>query len=447
MEELQQDNMREAQELPQKQVKEFASLEDCLEKIPKGFTIFEGVIKELSFVNPDKSAKRNQFLHDDDKKTDRKALLRKLEMWADSLASTDNVADVVSNATKKAEASDALLKKNVKKALNEGHELEESYTALDLFYKNSGEKKMKNLTIVNASIDNLTNGDEYYKLISDEIEECYERLDLSDNYSLMCVPGYFGKSSKLERYGRLAHNNKLQLITDSADEDTPDDAVTNFESEKFTGMDAYKSNVVMLANHFIMRDSYKEYGETKQMVVSPAGGYAGRVYATNMSQPVAGTKYGTIYNVGAVKYKLKQGELSKFDEIGLVPMVHEFGKVMPYSSKTLNNGDNIGFQTYSVVRVFDYINKVLRHYLNQRSFEKWDTQFEKDVQEAIIKFLDGIKGKDKLIEKFNLSRFERDPEDKTKVYMDLHITPYFPAKSFQITLDGHSGKDMVTKES
>jgi hypothetical protein len=196
-----------------------------------------------------------------------------------------------------------------------------------------------------------------------------------------------------------------------------------------------------------MRDSYKEYGETKQMVVSPAGGYAGRVYATNMSQPVAGTKYGTIYNVGAVKYKLKQGELSKFDEIGLVPMVHEFGKVMPYSSKTLNNGDNIGFQTYSVVRVFDYINKVLRHYLNQRSFEKWDTQFEKDVQEAIIKFLDGIKGKDKLIEKFNLSRFERDPEDKTKVYMDLHITPYFPAKSFQITLDGHSGKDMVTKES
>jgi len=283
-------------------------------------------------------------------------------------------------------------------------------------------------------------------LISSEIQEGYERLDLSDNYSILCVPGYFGKNTKMERWGKLAFNNKVILITDSADEDKPDDAVDNFVSEKFSGADTYRGNVVMLANHFIMRDKYNEYGETEQLVVSPAAGYAGRVYATNMSQPVAGTKYGTIYNVGAVKYKLKQGDLSKFDEIGLVPMVHEFGRVMPYSAKTLNNGDNVGFQTYSVVRVFDYINKVLRHFLNQRSFEKWDTAFEKNIQDQIVHFLDSIKGKDKMIETFNLKRFERDSNDPTKVYLDLTLKPYFPAKSFQITLDGHDGKDLQTKE-
>jgi Type VI secretion system, TssC, VipB len=422
------------------------SIEDSLPKIPKGFALFEGIIKELAFINPEKQAKRNQFLNDDDKKQERKDLLRKLEYWKDIIASKEDVSEVIQTALAKSQIAETQLKKNVKKALDHARELEASYTSMDMFYKNSGEKKIKNLTIVNASIKDLTVGDDFYNLISNEIETEYERLDLKDNYSILCIPGYFGKNKDMMRWGKLAHNNKVILVTDSADEDTPDDAVQTFESEVFSGSDAFRSNVVMVANHFVMRDKHKEFGESQQLVISPASGYAGRIYATNMSQPVAGTKYGTIYNVGAVKYKLKQGELSKFDEIGLVPMVHEFGRVMPYSAKTLNNGDNIGFQTYSVVRVFDYINKVLRHFLNQRSFEKWDTSFEKNIQDQIVNFLDSIKGKDKMIENFNLKRFERDPNDKTKVYLDMTLTPYFPAKSFQITLDGHDGKDMVTKE-
>lgn len=423
------------------------SLEEGIAKLPKGFALFEGIIKELTFLNPEKQAKRNQFLTDDDKKNERKELLKKLSYWYDLLGSNSDVMQIINSALSKSQSSEKLLNSNVKMLLDTSKELETSYTEMDLFFKNSGEKKIKNLSIVNASIDNLTTGDEFYNLISNEIEEGYERLDLSDNYSILCIPGYFGKNTKLERWGKLAFNNKVILITDSANEDTPDEAIQTFESEKFTGADTYRGNVVMLANHLVMRDKHKEFGESQQLVVSPASGYAGRVYATNMSQPVAGTKYGTIYNTGAVKYKLKQGDLSKFDEIGLVPMVHEFGRVMPYSAKTLNNGDNIGFQTYSVVRVFDYINKVLRHFLNQRSFEKWDTAFEKNIQDQIVHFLDSIKGKDRMIESFNLKRFERDPDDKTKVFLDLTLTPYFPAKSFQITLDGHDGKDLQTKEA
>jgi hypothetical protein len=159
-----------------------------------------------------------------------------------------------------------------------------------------------------------------------------------------------------------------------------------------------------------------------------------------MSQPVAGTKFGTIYNVGAVKYKMKQSELSDFDKAGLIPMVHEHGRVMPYSAKTLNNGDSAGLQTYSVVRVFDYLQKVFRHFLNQKSFEKNNSALEKEIREQITEFLDSVKGSDKLIEKFTFTRFERDANDPTKIYLDLHVTPYFPAKSFQISIDGHHGK-------
>jgi Type VI secretion system, TssC, VipB len=434
-------------ELEAKPQQHAMSADEALAKVPKGFSVFEGIIKEMMYLNPEKKAKREMFLNDDDNKKDRQILLKKLNFWKEVCGNASDVSETLNNALAKGQAAEKLLKKNVNKALEASRELEESYTSLDLFYKNSGEKKMKNLTIVNGSMKNLTEGDDFFNAIQNEISEGYERLDLSDNYSILCIPGCFNKNTALERYGKLAFQNKVMLITDSSDEDTPDAAADMFEASKFSGADTYRGNIVMLANHFIMRDNHAEFDEKKKLVVSPAGGYAGRVYATNMSQPVAGTKYGTIYNVGAVKYKMKQGELSKFDEIGLVPMVHEFGRVMPYSSKTLNNGDNIGFQTYSVVRVFDYINKVLRHFLNQRSFEKWDTEFEAQIHSQIIKFLDSIKGKDKMIESFNLKRFERDANDKTKVYMDLSLTPYFPAKSFQITLDGHDGKDMVTKEA
>lgn len=145
--------------------------------------------------------------------------------------------------------------------------------------------------------------------------------------------------------------------------------------------------------------------------------------------------------VDAVRFDLKKSEISQLERVGLVPMVNEYGKVMAFSAKTLFNGDNLGLQTYSVVRVFDYIAKVLVDFLNRRAFENWTSLTEKDLKIQIIKFLDGIKGADKLIENFRIARFERDEVQKDRIYLDLVITPYFPAKSFVVKLDGHKGDD------
>jgi hypothetical protein len=122
-------------------------------------------------------------------------------------------------------------------------------------------------------------------------------------------------------------------------------------------------------------------------------------------------------------------------------MVNEYGKVMAFSAKTLFNGDNIGLQTYSVVRVFDYVTKVLFDFLNRRAFENWNSKTESDLRGQIVNYLDSIKGPDKLIERFKILRFEQDPQQKDRIWLDIHITPYFPAKSFVIKLDGHKGDD------
>lgn len=203
----------------------------------------------------------------------------------------------------------------------------------------------------------------------------------------------------------------------------------------------------MSCNWLVGRGAYKELGEEDDLHVSPSAALAGKVHKTLMSQVTAGKKFGGINEVDGVVFQLKKSEISQLEKMGLIPMVNEYGKVMAFSAKTLFNGDNLGLQTYSVVRVFDYITKVLFDFLNRRSFENWSSKTERDLRSQIVKFLDGVQGPDRLIEKFRIQRFEQDPNQKDRIFLDIHLTPYFPAKSFVIKLDGIKGDDGATWNS
>ena len=86
-----------------------------------------------------------------------------------------------------------------------------------------------------------------------------------------------------------------------------------------------------------------------------------------------------------------------------------------------------------------YITKVLIDFLNRRAFENWTTRTEADLRGQVVKFLDSVMGPNKLIERFKVMKIEQDPNQKDRVLLDIHITPYFPAKSFVIQLAGHKG--------
>lgn len=83
--------------------------------------------------------------------------------------------------------------------------------------------------------------------------------------------------------------------------------------------------------------------------------------------------------------------------------------------------------------------KVLIDFLNRRAFENWTTRTEADLRGQVVKFLDSVMGPNKLIERFKVMKIEQDPNQKDRVLLDIHITPYFPAKSFVIQLAGHKG--------
>jgi hypothetical protein len=408
-----------------------------------GFELLEMAIEGVQNVNPERKARKKIFLTESSKKDERAALKRNLEIWAGILSMPGSVSDMVEECGKKAEIAEITLKNNLKKAIEEVKDLERSYRSVALFFKNTTLDKLKNVSFVNADLEQVKDLDNtrFFDKIREELVANYDRLDLRDNYSILVIPGYLGSNAVVEKWAKMAYENKVMLITDFEHLDNPDDVMEMFETANLTGGDIYRSNIMMTCNWLVGREKYEEVGEEEELFVPPAGALAGTIYQTLMSQVAAGKKHGGLSEVSGVKFDLKKSEIANLEKMGLVPMVNEYGKVMAFSAKTLFNGDNLGLQTYSVVRVFDYVTKVMIDFLNRRAFENFDYTTQKELRSQISKFLNSIAGPGKLIEDFTITRFEQDPNQKDKIYLDINMKPYFPAKNFMIKMDGQKGDD------
>lgn len=420
-------------------------LKDHLNALTKfgGFDLLGAVIDGVANLNPESKARRNIFLNEAQYADERKQLSGKLQLWIDTLTSSEDVGEVIRSCEEKSETTDQLYRKNLLSALEASADLERSYRSVALFYKNTESDKLKNVNVMNASMEQLSDLDNttFIDSVEQEFKDCYDRLDLRDNYGIAVVPGYLGSNKVVEKWAKFCHKNKVTLVTDFQHLDSPDDVMALFSSANLSGGDAYKSNVVMAANWLVGRSKAAEVGEEEHLFVPPSGALAGKIYNTLMSQVTAGKKHGSLNEVDSVAFDLRKSEVAAMEKMGLVPMVNEYGKVMAFSAKTLFNGDNIGLQTYSVVRVFDYISKVLMDFLNRRAFENFNSKTQREIRTQIVKFLDNVCGPGKLIEKFKILRFEQDPNQKDRIFLDIHMTPYFPAKNYVFKLDGQKGDD------
>ena len=408
-----------------------------------GFDLLEAAIEGVQNLNPERKARKKIFLSESAKKKEREDLKKVLELWAAIIQSSENVSDMIDQSEKSSLIAEKNLKDNLSKAVDETRDLEKSYRSVALFFKNTGQDKLKNFSIMNAAPEQVKDLDDtrFIDAVTGELVNNFDRLDLRNNYSLLVVPGYLGSNMVVEKWAKIAYDNKVMLVTDFEHLDNPDDTMEMFESANLTGGDIYRSNVMMACNWLVGRKKFAEIGEEDELYVPPSSALAGTIYNTLMSQVAAGKKHGGLSEVEGVRYDLKKSEIASLEKLGLVPMVNEYGKVMAFSAKTLFSGDNLGLQTYSVVRVFDYVTKVLMDFLNRRAFENFNIKTKKEIQSQIVRFLDGITGPGKLIESFTIKRFEQDPVQKDRIYLDVNMKPYFPAKNFMIKMDGQKGDD------
>ncbi len=410
-----------------------------------GMAFLESFIDGFSNLNPERKARKNIFLKDEEWSGERAALAEKLKIWKELLQGNKEIEKMVDVSKKEATSAEETLNKNLKTALDKTRELERNYRSVALFYKNTELDKVKNITILNAAPAQVTDLDNprFIDFVNGEFRQNFDRLDLRQNYSILILPGYLGKKSVVDKWAKIAHDSKVTLVTDFQDLGAPDDVVDMYANADLAGGDVFLSNVLMTCNYLLGRPRVARAGEEDDLFVPPSSALAGKIYTTLMSQVAAGKKFGGINEVDGVRFDLKKSEISHLERIGLVPMVNEYAKVMAFSGKTLFNGDNLGLQTYSVVRVFDHVTKVLFDFLNRRAFENWTTRTESDLRSQVVKYLDSIQGPTRLIEKFKILLIEQDKNQKDRINIDIHIKPYFPAKSFVIELHGRKGEDEV----
>ncbi len=421
------------------------TLEAYLKGVEKygAFDLLESAIEHVQNLNPERKARKKIFLDELSKKDEREALAHSLQLWIDVLTGSEDIHQMIAGAQEKSEKAHTIYKANMKTALDETRELEGAYRNMALFFKNTESSKVKNVSFVNVELDQLKDLDNtsFIDAIERELVDCYDRLDLRENYGILLIPGYLGSNKVVEKWAKIAYNNKVMLVTDFEDLDAPDDVMELFEDANLTSGDIFKSNTLMTCNYLVGREKAQQVGEEDHLFIPGSGALAGKVYMTLMSQVTAGKKFGSMNEVDGVRFDLKKSEIANLEKLGLIPMVNEYNKVMAFSAKTLFNGDNLGLQTYSVVRVFDYVTKVMMDFLNRRAFENFNANTRKDLMNQIVKFLDGITGPSKLIENFTIKRFEQDPIQKDKIHLDIHLKPYFPAKNFLIKLEGQKGDD------
>ena len=406
-----------------------------------GFDLIKDTIEGTGSVDPEAKARKSIFLSDSNKKAEREQLKNRLALWIEVISANTEVADMIISSQGKTEAASKLLNENLKKVIEETHELETAYRSVALFYKNAEKDKVRNITIFNVDPDKLKDMENTMVIdkITAELKQNYDRLDLRDNYSLLVLPGYLGSNQAVDKWAKIAYNNKVMLITDFQHLDDPEAVIEEFDSAGLTGGEIYKSNTILTCNWIVGREKYAELGEEDHLFIPPSTSLAGKIYSTLIAQPVAGKMHGGLNEVNGVKFEMKKSEISELERRGMVPMVHEWGKVMGMSAKTLYNGNDIGLQTYSVVRVFDYVAKVIIDFLNRQAFVNWDAQVERDIRIEIARFLGSIKGHGKIIETFDVVDVIQDPETKV-IHLDVHITPFFPAKSFLLRLGGTKGQ-------
>lgn len=413
-----------------------------------GYLAVKSFIPAAEDLNPAKKAARNIFLTEGRYKDKRENLAKELEGWIELLESGKTTASEYVDSCKEKEAKyQQVLNQGITTALDETHKLETSYRALDAFFMNAGTDRVENLKLINVKKDDIADSDsEFSGEVDQLLKNAFDRLSLKDSYSLLVVPGYvFQDKPTLLKWAKIAFKYKVLLITDHADEMSFEDL--RDATQDYRDSDQVLQNVVMTANWIVGRESEKLSDLERDDVaffIPPSAALAGKLYdeSANMAQGAGGKKYGTLSEVKGVRNDLLKSEIAALMDNQVVPMVFSEGRVMAFNNSTLYNGDNDAMKEYPIVRVFDWVKKVLMNYVHEVALENWDPYNSPDnLKSKIQDFLNQYQGYGNLFQRYEIKEPKQDPVTK-RITVDISLTPYYAAKNFIIKL----AADKKTKE-
>ena len=403
-----------------------------------GFNAIRGFLPDADNLNPARKAAKNVFLTDKRFADKRAALKEDIKGWLALLDEGHNTAtEFVDSCKAKEEKYTEVLKQGITDALYATQNLERSYRELDSFFKTANTDKVKNLRVVNVYKEDIADPDSGFAgEVENLLRNGFDRLSLKDCYSVVCVPGNVLQDKvSLLQWAKMAFKYKVMLITDHADEYSFDDLQAN--TEMYKDSDAELQNVIMTANWIVGRESEKMSADEEDAAafyIAPSAALCGKLYdeTANMAQGAGGKKYGTLDGVKGVKLDLLKSEIAALMDNQVIPMVYSEGRVMAFNNTTLYNGDNTAMKEYPIVRVFDWVKKVLMNFVHEVALENWDPyNSPKNLKAKIQAFLNDYKGYGNLFQNYEIKEPTQDPVTK-RITCDISLTPFYSAKNFVI---------------
>ncbi|MEK7255102.1 MAG: hypothetical protein AAB316_10175, partial [Bacteroidota bacterium] len=359
---------------------------------------------DLDRFSPRNAGKKKRFLQDEDMLDKRKELRNRLQAYVNIISRGQNLEmkdahkGVRRDAQEKLDSNEALINENLSTILSAARDMERTYRDLENFFRNAAPQKVKNLTLLSVHPDVLLDADSnlVYNEVTRRITDESRSVDQKKAYSLLVIP-YLWRSKRpkdlIERYTKMAGESRLQFITDFADTDTVDEALNERETRKWlgvTGPEAHHAHLSLFANHILLRGQYQNIQEEGDLRGSPCMAVAGKMYSEKISQPIMGEMNGSLQGSAGLAFHTVQDTVADLSDAGLNSTMHAYEKDMVYEACTAFTGKEYALKRYAVVRTFDYVNRVLRHYLGKVTGQQLDRDRANGVRETIQDFLDQL---------------------------------------------------------
>lgn len=398
---------------------------------------------DLKKFAADASAKKRRFLQDDDLIDERKDLKDKLTAYLGFLENeeVENHKQLRTHVQGKLDSNEELINENLDNILKEAKDLERTYRELDMFFRNAAPQKVKNLTLLNVHPESLLDADSnlVYNTVEKLIMDESRSVDQRKAYSMLVIPNLWrSKRPKdiIERFTKLSGDARLSFLTDFADCDSVEETLNERESKKwqgFTGPELHHSKLIMLANHLILRGKHDGMDKDEDLRGSVAMAVAGKMYAEKISQPIMGEMHGSLSGSQGLAYRTVQDEVTDLSEAGMNSTMHAYDKDMVYDSCTAFDGAEYPLKRYPVVRTFDYVNRVLRHYLGKVTGQQLDRPKANFVRETIQDFLNQLV-EQKIISSGKVTQFEWNHRVPDRIDVQIDIQPLWAVRTFVYAL-------------
>lgn len=429
---------------------------DILDRYDGFEELLGSLADDLDKFSPGKESKKKRYLQDEDLEEERAELKGKAEAFLNFLLdeSVENHKSIRTLAQKKLDENEALINENVDRVVQASRDLERTYREMHTFFINAEPQQTKNVTLFNVNPEALTDADSdiVYNAISERILRESKSVDQRKAFSMLVVPGlHRGKRPKdvIERYAKLCGEARMSFLTDFAETDSVEDTLEERESKRwqgFTGSELFHSKLIMFANHMMLRGKHEGLSGDEDMKGSVAMAVAGKMYAEKISQPIMGEKHGALSNSAGLSFHTTQEEVTDLSEVGLNSTMNAYDKDMVYDSCTAFDGAEYPLKRYPVVRTFDYVNRVLRHYLGRVTGQQLDQAKANHVRETIQDFLNQLV-EQKIISAGKVAKFAWNKSTPDRIDVDVDIQPLWAVRTFVYSLKAAKGSDVESDMS